>query len=309
MPIYVLGALNQRVQIPNQPLAVSISGSVQQAKLVVDAGAQQRVMRPNPHLVVLPEVTEPVSIGVACASGAAQFAAGTVVTLSIGDDTADDLDPVQMVFDPVDVGGKSSLELAMLTPHAVGIEVAAGAAADNALSPLASAARASARKAIDRGPHAARASVILALDASASMSAVFADGSAAAAADIVVGVADALGFRDVSAVLVGDELTPVSCTQAAGLAEAVTQATPRWCAGARWSRLDDANAHTIVYSDFPTPAVRQQFPVLAVSADPRLDADCVRILPPQPGRRASAELMADSVTLDRITAALVRALS
>ena len=196
MPIYVLGALNQRVQIPNQPLAVSITGSVQGAALMVDAPAGQRVMRRNPHVAMLPEVTEPVSVGVAV-QGEPQFATGTEVTLAIGHGSPGDLDPVEVVFDPVDVSARSAVELATLLPAGDSVEVAVAALPDTALGALASLARTSARKAVRPGSRPARAAVVLALDASASMWRVFNDGSAAAVADIVVGVADALGITDV----------------------------------------------------------------------------------------------------------------
>jgi hypothetical protein len=309
MPIYVLGVQNRRVQIPNRPLAVTITGSVQQASLVIDADAEQRVMSPSPHLAVLPDVTQSVSIGVVCVGNASQFSADTVVNLAIGHDTPDELDPVQVIFDPVDLEGKGRVELARVTRRADGIEVTAGAAADKGLTPLASAARTSARKATDPGVHSAHGSLLVAIDASASMAPVFAAGSAGAATDIIVGVADALGFTDLSAVLVGDDVIPISCPDAARLAEAVTQAQPRWCAGARWSRLGDGVRDTVVCSDFPTTLVRQRFPVMALSADRRLDEDCVRVPPPRPGRQAGPDLIAEPAALDRITAALVRALS
>jgi len=307
MPIYVLGARNRRVQIPNQALTVSISGSACDAALVVRGGADQPVMRPAAQLAVLPRVTGPVSVGVVPADRGAAFDAGTVVNLAIGHDTADDLDPVQVVFDPVDVGGDAAVELATLTPLGAGVEVAAAAVADHPLSPLASAARTSARKVVGRGARAGRGAVLLALDASVSMRPLFADGSAAAAADVVVGVADAVGVTDVSAVLVGEDRTPVPAARA-GLAGALAAARPRWCAGARWSRLTDTGARTIVCSDFPTAAVRQRFPVIAVSPDRRLDNHCVRIPPPRPGAQAAAELAAHPAVLDAITAALVRVL-
>jgi hypothetical protein len=307
MPIYVLGELNQRVQIPNQPLAVSITGSVRGAALTVDAPGGQRVMRRNPHVAVLPEVTEPLSIGVVV-QGERRFAAGTGVTLAIGHGSPDDLDPVEVVFDPVDLSDKSAAELATLVPLGDSVEVAVATLPDTPLSAMASAARASARKVVGPGSRPARAAVVLALDASASMRPVFDDGSAAAAADIVVGVADALGIKDVSAVLIGDDAVPVASTDAADLAEAVGQAAPRWSAGARWSLLPDTGALAIVCSDFSITSLRNRFPLLVVSADPRVDVDCVRIPPPRPGTRAGDQLLVDAATLDRITSSLARAL-
>jgi hypothetical protein len=309
MPIYVVGAHNPRVQIPHQPLTVSISGSVGVAALLVSADHDQPVMRPNPHLAVLPRLSGTVSIGVKPATGVGVFAQGTVVNLAIGHDSATDLDPVQVVFDPVDVAGDTEVELAVLTPLVAGIEVVAAALPDIPLGPLASAARTSARKVVGRGARASHGAVVLAIDASASMRPVFADGSVAAVADIIVGVTDAVGVSDVTAVLVGETATPVpSPGGPAGLAEALSTTRPRWCAGARWSRLTETEARTIVCSDFPTTAIPPHYPVLAVSSDPRLDSARVRMTPPRSGTQAMADLLAQPAVLDALTRSLVQVL-
>jgi hypothetical protein len=177
MPIYVLGPRNPSVVIPNQALTVSISGALQSASLVVHAGDEQ-VMQPNSHLAVLPQVNGPVSVAVVPAAGADRFAAGTGVSLAIGHDSASDLDPVQVLFDPVDVSGDSSVELARLTAEGTNVKVTATAGADIPLSPPASAARASARKAVAH-QRASSGPVLVALDTSASMLPVFAGGGAA----------------------------------------------------------------------------------------------------------------------------------
>ncbi|MCV7201471.1 hypothetical protein H7J71_05540 [Mycolicibacterium peregrinum] len=307
MPIYVVGARNQRVQIPNQALTVSITGAVGGAALEVQGGPEQPVVRSTAHQAVLPSLTGPVTI-VVRPVGADRFNSGTVIHLAIAHDNPGDVDPVQVMFDPVDVGGDTLVTFASLTPNGTQIEVAVSAVADTPMSPLASAARTSARKVTGRGPGNSGGSVMLAVDTSASMRRWFADGSTFAAADIVVGVADALGVRDVSAVLVGAEVTPVPAGDAAALVEALREAEPRWSAGARWSRLPAGPTRTVICSDFPTLAVRQQFPVLALSNDRRLDADGARLPSPRPGNEAGAELLAHPPVLDRITAALVRAL-
>jgi hypothetical protein len=54
MPIYVVGAPNQRVRIPEQALAVSITGSVGGAELDLRTGMEQPVVRPTAHRAVLP---------------------------------------------------------------------------------------------------------------------------------------------------------------------------------------------------------------------------------------------------------------
>ena len=307
MPIYVLGQRNPLVKIPNQALTVSISGSLHAASLVVHAGDEHAPMQPSSHLAVLPQVSGPVSVIVVPAAGADRFAADTRVSLAIGHDSASDLDPVQVLFDPVDVSGDSRVELARLTAHGTSVEVEATAGTDVPLSPLASAARASARKVVERQSRDTRGPVLVALDTSASMLPVFAGGAAVAAIDVVVGVAAAVGISDVSAVLVGEEPIPVSCGVGAQLAAVVSAATPSWSAGARWSCLPDNGGYIVVCTDFPTRIALQGSVVLAFSDARGLDAHCVRIPTPRPGLRSDDELLADPAALDRITSSLVQA--
>ena len=314
MPIYVVGVSNQRVPIPNQALAVSITGSVGGAELDLRTGAEQPVVRPTAHHAVLPRITGEVTIGVRPV-GAPRFGPGTVIHLAIAHDNPAEVDPVQVLFDPVDVSGDSALMFAVLRPQGSHIEVAISALADVQLSPLGSAARSSARQVIGRGPSQSDGSVLVALDISASMRPWFDDGSAAAATDIVVGVVAAAGIRNVAAVLVGAEVTPVvidapgdADSDVAGLADAVRRARPRWSAGARWSRLA-TGPRIIACADSPASAVRQGFSVIFLSNDRRFDAMGARLPSPRQGQDASDELLAHPDVLDRITASLVRALT
>jgi hypothetical protein len=176
------------------------------------------------------------------------------------------------------------------------------------MSRLASAARTSARRALDGRRRAGRGPVLVALDTSASMLPTFAWGGAAAAIDVIVGVAAAVGISDVSATLIGEEPVPVKCGTAAQLATAVSQAAPRWSAGARWLQLPHTSGRTVVCTDFPTRITLQRFVVMAFSDNPLLDERCVRIPLPRPGLQSDVELLADSSALDRITSSLVRAL-
>jgi hypothetical protein len=155
----------------------------------------------------------------------------------------------------------------------------------------------------------------VALDVSASMRSWFADGSAAAATDIVVGVAAAAGIRHVAAMFVGAEVTPVADgvtgaadSDVAGLADAVRRARPRWSAGARWSRLAAAPG-IVACADSPASAVRHGFPVICLSDDRRFDAVGPRLPSPRQAEDATDELLAHPHVLDRITASLVRALT
>ena len=192
MPIYVVGARAQRVRIPNQALSITVTGSVTGAALDIRAGAQT-VVRSSDHHAVLPQIDAPLVVAL-IPRGAARFAPGTVVHLAIAHDTPTVADPVQVVFDPVDISGEAVVVFAELTPQGPDIEVAASALADTPMNPLAAAARSVARATVGRGRPARATPVVLACDTSASMRQWFADGSVAAAADIVVGVADALGL-------------------------------------------------------------------------------------------------------------------
>ena len=199
MPIYVLNAGNQRAHIPAAPLSVSITGAVHDAALDLHAGPAQPVMRSSARHAVLPELVGPVTIAVRPVSST-RFTAGTVVHLAIAHDIPTEIDPVQVHFDPIDVSGDAAVVFAELRPQGQQIEIAVSAVADTALSPLAAAARTSARRIIGRGSGQLTNELVVALNVSASMRPWFADGSAAAAADVVVGVADALGIHSVAGV-------------------------------------------------------------------------------------------------------------
>jgi hypothetical protein len=314
MPIYVVGAPNQRVRIPNQALAVSITGSLEGTELDLRTGADQPVVRPTAHHAVLPRITGEVAIGVRPV-GAPRFGPGNVIHLAIAHDDPAEVDPVQVLFDPVDVSGGSAVMFAVLRPQGSHVEVGISAVADAPLSPLGSAARSSARQVIGRGPARSNGSVLLALDVSASMRPWFDDGSAAAATDVVVGVVAAAGIRNVAAVLVGAEVTPVvvdapgaADSDVAQLADAVRRVRPRWSAGARWSRLA-TGSRIIACTDSPASAVRRVFSVIGLSNDSRFDAMGPRLPSPREGQDASDELLAHQRVLDRITAALARALT
>ncbi|ART73223.1 hypothetical protein BTO20_35950 [Mycobacterium dioxanotrophicus] len=308
MPIYVVNARNQRVQIPSQALSVAITGAVGGAALEVHGGPDQPVVRSSAHQALLPSLTGPVMVAVRPV-GTDRFGSGTVIHLAIAHDNPGDVDPVQVMFDPIDVSGDTGLTFAKLTPDGTQIDISVSAVADTQLSPLATAARTSARKITGRGPGESDGAVLIAFDTSASMRSWFADGSVVAATEIVVGVADAVGVRNISAVLVGADVVPVTATGSAELGEALRRATPRWSAGARWSRLAPGRSRVVVCADYPTSAVRQRFPVIALSNDRRLDAAGARLPAPRPGNEATAELLAHPPVLDRITASLAKALA
>ena len=135
MPIYVVGAPNQRVRIPEHALAVSITGSVGGAELDLHTGTEQPVVRPTAHHAVLPRIIGEVTIGVRPV-GAPRFGPGTVIHLAIAHDNPAEVDPVQVLFDPVDVSGDRAVTFAVLRPQGSHIEVGISAVADAPLCPL-----------------------------------------------------------------------------------------------------------------------------------------------------------------------------
>lgn len=303
MPIYLLGARTARVEIPNQPLAVSISGSVSGAALYVEPSAN--VVRVNAHLAVLPAMSGPVTIGVEPV-GAPTFGHGTVVHLSIGPDNQSDLDPVQIGFDPVDVSGAGAMELAALTPAGPRVEVAVRAVADSPLGPLAAMARTAARRAGGARQRPRSGSLTIAVDTSASMLPAFTDGSVAAAVDVIVGVADVAGIGDVDVLLVGSRTAAVRAP-AAELAAAVAGTQVRWSAGARWSALP-SGVRTIAVTDARDVPVGR-LPVLRITGDPRCAQLGPVLVPPPSGAAADRALAEDPAALDRLAAGLLAVLT
>lgn len=306
MPIYLLGSRTPSVEVPNQTLSVAITGSVDEAELYVAAGAGQQVVRVSAHHVCIPALAAEVTVGVKPV-GADAFSHNTVIHLLIGPDSPGELDPVQVSFDPVNVSGCGAMALGVLTPRGGRIEVSARAIADVPLSRLASMARTAARRRAGNRMSAPRGSLLIGVDTSASMSGAFADGSVSAAIDLLVGVADATGIREITATLVGARGVPVDAP-AAELAQAVAGKPMRWSAGARWSELPDAQ-RTIVVTDAVSSSLSQAHSMLCISDDDRLRAVVPLLAPPPPDVRAEQNLADNPALIDDMAADLLSILN
>lgn len=306
MPIIVMNARTPRATVAHESLSVSIAPVPGAALQAHGRAGQAAILQTGPYHLLLPHVDEPVSVSVVPTVGD-RFAAGTVVHLVLAHDTANP-DPTQVIFDAVDVSGEPSAVLANLTPAGRDIIVTIHAVSDTPMSPLAAAARTAARQFIARDRPPATAPVVLACDASASMQRWFADGTVTTAAEIVAGVADAAGYQQATAVLVGVGISPLPGPQTpAGLADTVAAAAPRWSAGTRWSRLSPTAGHIITCTDRPTGAATQSYPMVVISDDPRHDALGAR-LPAAAHRDAAAELLADPARLAQLAGYLVKGL-
>ncbi|MCB9438964.1 MAG: hypothetical protein H6523_01725 [Mycolicibacterium sp.] len=306
MPIYLLGARTPRVEIPNEPLAISIAGQVGGAALYIAAEPGQHIVRVNAQLVILPTVTGPITVGVEPA-GIPAFPHGTVVHLGIGPESTSDLDPVQVTFEPVDVSGAGAMELAGLTPAGSVIEVEARAVADTPLGPLANMARTAARRGSGTRQRSRGGSLRIAVDASASMLPAFADGSVAAAVDVIIGVADVAGINQIDAVLVGSAPAGITAPLAE-LAQAVGRAQVRFSAGARWSAIPDG-PRTVAITDGRDFAAGGRFPALRIGDDPRLAAAGPVLVPAPQGVPIDRFLTENTGELEKVAAALLRVLT
>lgn len=307
MPIYLLGARTPSVQIPDQPVSISVSGSVDRVALYVDPETEQKVVRVNPHLVIIPALN-----GTGCTVGvepvgAATFEHDTVVHLAIAPDSPGEFDPVQVGFDPVNVSGAQAMELATLTPQGGRVEVKVRALGDAPLSPLANMARTAGRRRAGNRQRPRDGFLSIGVDASASMRRAFDDGSVGAAVDIAVGVADVAGIGGVRASLVGARCSAVEAP-AAELAQALADTPVRWSAGARWSQLPGAE-HTIVVTDSLSSVIKDGCSPMFISDDTRLRAVGPLLASPPAGVTAERHLCANPTLVDELAAGLLSILT
>lgn len=306
MPIYLLGTYTRSVEIRNEPIRVSLLESNGGAELRVSSGASQRVVRINAQAVALPSITETSTVAVEPVDGTT-FGHDTVVQLVIGPDAADradEIDPVQVTFDPVNVSGCRLVELAALTPCRGGVEITVLACGDTPLSPLASMARTAARRSAGARCRSPGERLSVGVDTSASMWRAFRDGSVAAAVELIVGVADAIEIHDITANLIGADCTAVDAP-AAQLAEAVVRGPLRWSAGVRWSRMPPAE-RAILLTDAMDYAAQQRIPAMWISADTRFAEQGALLAPPPAGVDARRYLADHPAVVDGIVTGLLR---
>lgn len=305
MPIYLLGSRTASVDIPNQRVSISISGPVEGATLYADATDQQKLVQVNPQAILAPAITEQVTVRVE-PNDTATFDHGTIVHLTIRCGSRAESDPVQVRFDPINVSGCGTMELVSLTPRRGRVAVALRAVPDVPLSPLASMARTAARRSAGSHRSPRGGSLSIAVDASASMKRAFDDGSVVAAVDAVIGVANTVGIRVVTATLVGARCVPVEAS-VAELAQVVAHMPIPWSAGTRWSLLSDAE-HTLVITDSMNFVSSQEFPAVYVSHDTKLPATGPVLSVPPDGMDAGRYLSANPTLVDEFAAALLPAL-
>lgn len=202
MPTYMLEG-SARVELSARPLEIS---------LVMEGPAEARidvfendalvpgVVRPRPDLVIVPGVTNPLTLRLVPVGGGS-FPAGSIGHVSVRVNAPGALDPERAVLEAVHVEGLASRDVLQISKSANGLEVAAllgqtgGASTVVELEPLASTARVHATEllGVQRVAPDELRPIAVAVDSSASFRSRIADGSAAAVLALIEGVASVLG--------------------------------------------------------------------------------------------------------------------
>lgn len=201
MPTYVLEG-GTSITLPAKPVTVRLHSQADPVRLtaLVD-GAEIQVIMPMPGHLVVPRVEAPTTIRITPAGAGQRFGGGAVLDLMVGHDARSELDPDRGVLNNLDVSGLTQRDILLLEPEGaddqsrIRVTVLGPAAAEAPLPPGASVARDAARELLgtDHIPASAAVNAVVAVDVSASMAAAVADGTVAAAVEIVAGVHRVIG--------------------------------------------------------------------------------------------------------------------
>lgn len=271
MAIYMLEGTSS-ARLPRRPLMVSLSvggnraGARLVARLQDSAEAPPSVVQPHPATLILPRVDQNTVILAVPDDGRPDFETGTVLHVSIGPDRNADLDADIAQLAPRDVSGLSSIELAVLSPEAADLITVTTRLIEREkqLPPVAARARVACRGVLgmDQLPTALQLPVSCILDVSASMAALVDNGSVAAAADIVAGIAVVVaGSSPIRALLADGVGMPVASGSAAELSRRLTDAVRESGYGlganlqATAEGLGGSGGLTVVITDTPGPRI------------------------------------------------------
>lgn len=329
MATYLLeGAASAR--LPRRPLTVALSLQGPQAgvRLVArldDSLAEAPgVRRHSAGMLIVPRVEEQIVIAAVPEAGRERFDPNTVLYVSIGLDAVGDVDSDVAQLSPRDVSGLASIELASIAPAGVDEVVVTTRLIqrDDELPPLATRARIACRGVLglDRLPSAEQVAIGCVVDTSASMSSLVADGSVAAAADVIAGISAVVsGAKPVNVVLADERRTAVPAGRSGELATRIGSAIEQvgYGVGADLDAAVDALAGvaglTVVVTDAPGPTLRNSARgnitrlVLSQSrsAVGYLGFTGALLSPPPPGAHAAEYLMANPQLLDGIVAGIL----
>lgn len=197
MPTYVLEG-GSSITLPAKPVSVRLQSSRAGAVRLEALGADGpvRSIAPAPGMLVVPQVPGPVTVRAVPVDGG-RFESGSVLNLTVGYESRQDLDPDRGVLNGLDVSGLRHRDVVMLEPNGdrITVTVLGPAAAEEPLPPVAELARDAAREVLgtDQLPTRSAVTAVVGIDVSASMRGLHADGTVAQVLDILAGVHRVVG--------------------------------------------------------------------------------------------------------------------
>lgn len=192
MTTYILRT-GSEVPVPSAPLVAQLQagGGPFGHRWSVRGTTAEPPVIVRPDRIVLPAITEPVTLRILPEPDEERFAPHSVVTVVIRNDRAG-ADADQVILDDVDLSGLTHRDLIQLVPDGRQIRIVGlRTAADTPLPPVAELARNAAREILGVPQVDAADAIELAVvvDTSASMRGPLSDGAAVAACDVVAGIA------------------------------------------------------------------------------------------------------------------------
>lgn len=197
MPTYVLEG-GSSITLPTKPVSIRLQSSRAGAVRLEALGADGpvRSIAPAPGMLVVPQVPGPVTVRAVPVDGG-RFPSGSVLNLTVGYESRQDLDPDRGVLNGLDVSGLRHRDVVMLEPTGgrITVTVLGPAAAEEPLTPGAELARDAAREVLgtDQLPGRSAVTAVVAVDVSASMRSLHADGTVGQVLDILAGVHRVVG--------------------------------------------------------------------------------------------------------------------
>ncbi len=323
MATYLLDGTGS-ARLPRRPLAVTVTISGNRAararltaRLANGADAPVRVH--SAGMLIVPRVEDEIVIVAVPDSGLEHFDENTVLHVTIGPDSPQDPDADYAQLAPREVSGLTSIELATLRPDSAD-QVAVTtrlAMADVLLPALASRARVACRGAlgVDSLPAESQVTVSCVVDSSTSIAPLIADGTLAAATELVIGVAAVIsGPQPLRTHLADNKYTEIPSGPVNELNERITAAIHESGLGVgadlegAVARVSQPNGLTVVITDAATAlGPPESVSQLVMSAAPRRypGLSTATLPPPPDGATAANYYEANPQLVDQAVAAVV----
>ncbi|MFW6598194.1 hypothetical protein ACQBAU_15920 [Propionibacteriaceae bacterium Y2011] len=230
MPTYVLEG-GKSITLPARPVTIRLQASNARARLsAIGLDGPVRSITPAAGLLVVPQVDQTITVQ-ALPDGADRFGPGSLLNLTVGYESRQDLDPDRGVLNGLDVSGLMRRDIVTLDPEGdrIRVSVLGPAAAEAPLPPGAAMARDAAREILGTDQLTGRYAVdaVVAVDVSASMRPLLTDGTVAQVVDILAGVHRVIGRpadESLRACLVAGRARWLPTTPPERLTAAVTEA-------------------------------------------------------------------------------------